>query len=155
MEQAIRDRLRHIHSLRITGVYSKWQTLQIHQREMNVSQATAYRDYNWAMQLFGDLDKVDLAAERMILREAYWRLYQKALEEGDLEQERKALDSYKSLFDFAGGDQQVDVEKIAAHQYHIKLSRGGYKLLRSALRSGVVDLNEVGEETEYETIEET
>ena len=78
-EQEIKARLRHIHALRMTNKYSKYQAIQIHMREMKVSQSTAYRDYNWAMQIFGELDKVDVQAERMILAECYWQLYQKAL----------------------------------------------------------------------------
>ena len=103
-------------------------------REMKVSQATAYRDYNWAMQIFGELDKVDVQAERMILAECYWQLYLKALKKGDLEQERKALDSY---------------------EYHIKMSRKGMRMLRDAIGTGVVDFNELpAEEIDYEESEE-
>ena len=144
-EQEIKARLRHIHALRMTNKYSKYQAIQIHMREMKVSQATAYRDYNWAMQIFGELDKV----------ECYWQLYLKALKKGDLEQERKALDSYKSLFNFDKEEKEINFEKISAHEYHIKMSRKGMRMLREAIGTGVVDFNELpAEEIDYEESEE-
>nr|DAP81041.1 MAG TPA: hypothetical protein [Caudoviricetes sp.] len=150
-EQEIKARLRHIHALRMTNKYSKYQAIQIHMREMKVSQSTAYRDYNWAMQIFGELDKVDVQAERMILAECYWQLYQKALKKGDLEQERKALDSYKSLFNFDKEEKEINFEKISAHEYHIKMSRKSMRMLRDAIGTGVVDFNDLpAEEIDYE-----
>ena len=38
-------------------------------RDYKISQATAYREYNWAMQIFGDLDAVSVKADRLILQE--------------------------------------------------------------------------------------
>ena len=150
-EEAVKTRLRHIHGLRLSNKYSKHQAIQIHIREMGVSQATAYRDYSWAMQIFGELDKSDINAERAILADSYWQLYQKALKKGDLEQERKALDSYKSLFKFDKEEKEIDFEKITAHEYHIKMSRKGMRMLRDAIGTGVVDFNELpAEEIDYE-----
>ena len=38
-------------------------------RDYKISKATAYREYNWAMQIFGDLDAVSVKADRLILQE--------------------------------------------------------------------------------------
>ena len=37
-------------------------------RDYKISQATAYREHNWAMQIFGDLDAVSVKADRLILQ---------------------------------------------------------------------------------------
>jgi len=152
-EEAVKTRLRHIHGLRLSNKYSKHQTIQIHIREMGVSQATAYRDYSWAMQIFGDIEKSDLQAERLILAERYWELYQRALKKDELEQARRALDSYKSLFNFDKEEKEINFEKITANEYHIKMSRKSAKMLRAALTSGVVDFNNLpATDTDYEDI---
>ena len=152
-EEAVKTRLRHIHGLRLSNKYSKHQAIQIHIREIGVSQATAYRDYSWAMQIFGDIEKSDLQAERLILAERYWELYQRALKKDELEQARRALDSYKSLFNFDKEEKEINFEKITANEYHIKMSRKSAKMLRAALTSGVVDFNNLpATDTDYEDI---
>ena len=152
-EEAIKTRLRHIHSLRLTNKYSKHQAIQIHIREMGVSQATAYRDYSWAMQIFGEYDKSDINAERAILADSYWDLYLRALKKDELEQARRALDSYKSLFNFDKEEKEINFEKITANEYHIRMSRKSAKMLRAALASGVVDFNSLpATDTDYEDI---
>ena len=152
-EEAVKTRLRHIHGLRLSNKYSKHQAIQIHIREMGVSQATAYRDYSWAMQIFGDIEKSDLQAERLILAERYWELYQRALKKDELEQARRALDSYKSLFNFDKEEKEINFEKITANESHIRMSRKSAKMLRAALASGVVDFNSLpATDTDYEDI---
>ncbi|WP_304297971.1 hypothetical protein [Capnocytophaga leadbetteri] len=152
-EEAVKTRLRHIHGLRLSNKYSKHQAIQIHIREMGVSQTTAYRDYSWAMQIFGELDKSDINAERAILADSYWQLYQMALKDRDLEQARKALDSYSRLFNFDKEEKEINFEKITANEYHIRMSRKSAKMLRAALASGVVDFNSLpATDTEYEDI---
>lgn len=151
-----KNRLRHIFSLRLRNKYSRHQVIELTQKEYGISQSTAYRDYNWAMQLFGELDKTDKNAERMVLAEAYWQLYQVALKNKDIEQARKALDSYRCLFNFDDSEVEIDPNKIQAHEYHIHISRESSKVLRQALRSGVVDLNNVqAQEIEYEEMNQT
>ena len=154
-EEVVKKRLRHVHSFRLSNKYSKYQALQIHMREMNVSQSTAYRDYNWAMQIFGELDKTDLNAERNVLAECYWQLHLTALKAQNLEQARKALDSYKSLFNFDKEEKEINFDKITAHEYHIKMSRKSFKILREALSTGVVDFNDLSaNDVDYEEVEE-
>lgn len=148
-----KERLRHIFALRLKNKYSRHQAVELIQKEYGVAQSTAYRDYNWAMQLFGDLDKTDKNAERMIVADAYWQLYQMSLKEKNIEQARKALDSYKSLFNFDDNDVEIDPNKIQAHEYHIHLSREGNKILRETLSKGVIDLNSYGvEDVEHEDV---
>ncbi len=150
-----KKRLQHIFALRLKNKYSRHQTIKVIQKEYGISQSTAYREYNLSMQLFGDLDKTEKNAERLILAEAYWDLYKKALKKKNIEQARKALDSYKSLFNFEDNDIEIDANKIQAHEYHIHLSREGNKILRDTLAKGVVDFNSYKvEDVEHEEIED-
>ena len=153
-EARIKERLRHLYGLRLSG-YAKHQALQIHCQEMNVSEATAYRDYAYAMLIYGELDRADRNAERVVLAERYWDLYQRALKANDLEQARKALDSYKSLFNFDAEEQQIDLEKIQAHIYNIRLGRDVRKILHKTIGTGVVDFNALtAEDVDFEEIKE-
>ncbi len=155
-EQQRYDRLYYIYSLRLKNKYSKHQSVTIAKKELKISQATAYRDYDLAMQIFGDLDTADKNAERNILGEAYWNLYQLAYKDKNIEQARKCLDSYKSLFNFDDNEVEIDPNKIQAHEYHIHLSREGNKVLRQTLSKGVVDFNSYRptEDIEYEEVKD-
>lgn len=82
-----KKRMSHAWGLRLNNKYSAHQTIQILMREYSISQATAYREYNMAMQIFGDLDETSIAAERLILKEALWNAYQKAVKQGNVELE--------------------------------------------------------------------
>lgn len=141
-----KDRLVHIWSLRLNNKYSPAQSVKILIRDHNVSQATAYRDYSLAMELFGSIDKINLAAERMVLVENYWNLYQMALKKGNEESARKALDSYTALFDFDHKEATVDPKKLEASVYKLNLPRGSSNILKSMFEGGVVDFNKIGPE---------
>lgn len=146
-EEIIRkDRLVHIWSLRINNKYSPAQSVKIVMRDHNISQATAYRDYSLSMELFGSIDKINLAAERMVLVENYWNLYQMALKKGNEESARKALDSYTALFDFDHKESTVDPKKLEASVYKLNLPRGGSNILKAMFENGVVDFNKMGPE---------
>lgn len=107
------------------------------------------------MQLFGDLDEVNLAAERMVLAEGYWNLYQMALKKGNEETARKCLDSYKSLYNFNDTTQKVDPKKLEASVYKMVLPRGASKLINLMFESGVVDFNSLGaEDVEFQPVSE-
>lgn len=153
-ENAHKDRLVHMWSLRLNNKYSRTQVIQITMREHKVSQATAYRDYVLAMQLFGDLDQVNLAAERMILAESYWNLYQMALKKGNENGARKALDSYKGLFNWEDNEQVVDPRKLEASVYKMNLPRGAAKILNQMMESGSVDFNLSAEDAEWREVDD-
>lgn len=135
-EQAKLDRLVHIWGLRINNKYSPNQAIQIIIRDHKVSRATAYRDYAWSQQLFGELDETNIAAERQILKEAYWNLYQLELKKGNGEAAKKALDSYKSLFNFNATEQTIDPAKLQAHEYNIHMPRWVYKKMDKVFENG-------------------
>lgn len=145
-ENQKKDRMIHIWGLRLNQKYSKNQVIQIVMRDYGISQATAYRDYVLSQQLFGDIDNVNIAAERMVLAESYWNLYQMALKKGNEETARKCLDSYKSLYNFLDTSQKVDPKKLESSVYILKLPRNTNKLITKMLSSGVVDFNSLGAE---------
>lgn len=136
-----KKRLTIIWGLRLNNKYSSHQVIQIMMRDHNVSQATAYREYNWSMQIFGDLDATYLAAEKQVLKESLWNAYQKAVKSGDLDLEIKALKEYRSLFNFDESENEVDPNKIQAHDYTLSMPRWVYKKLDVMFDGGVLDFN--------------
>lgn len=75
-DQAKKERLEKIWALRINNKYSAHQAIHIIMRDYknpdgsSVSRATAYRDYAWTMAIFGDVDQLNKAAEKMVLADA-------------------------------------------------------------------------------------
>ncbi|WP_458092598.1 hypothetical protein [Riemerella anatipestifer] len=149
-EKNKKKRLTHAWALRLNNKYSAHQTVHILMRDHGVSRATAYRDYNWSMQIFGDLDATHLAAERQVLKEAFWNEYQLARKEGNGELAVKALKEYRALFNFDAEENQIDPNKIQAHEYHLSMPRWVYKKMDAMFSGGVVDFNNLEvEDVEY------
>lgn len=136
-----KDTLVHIWGLRINNKFSKNQVIQIAMRDYNLSQPTAYRYYSLSQQLFGELDAVNLEAERIVLAESYWNIYQRCINSENFDAARKALDSYKSLFPFGDNSQKIDPKKLEASVYKLILPRGTGKILSKMVESGSVDFN--------------
>ncbi|AQY22674.1 hypothetical protein AB406_1731 [Riemerella anatipestifer] len=102
------------------------------------------------MQIFGDLDATHLAAERQVLKEAFWNEYQLARKEGNGELAVKALKEYRALFNFDAEENQIDPNKIQAHEYHLSMPRWVYKKMDAMFSGGVVDFNNLEvEDVEY------
>jgi len=154
-DEKLKDRLMHIWSLRINNKYTQHQIIQIIVRDYKVSHATAYRNYPLAMHLFGDLDQVNIAAERMIFREKFENLYQMALKKGNEDAAVWALTQAKSLYDFQDTTQKVDPKKLEASNYIIKLPRNVTKILTKTLSGdGVLDFNSLGaDDVDFKTVE--
>lgn len=151
-----KKRMSHAWGLRLNNKYSAHQTIHILMKEYSISQATAYREYNMAMQIFGDLDETSLAAERLILKEALWNAYQKAVKQGNVELEVKALKEYRSLFNFDENENQIDPEKIQAHEYHIRIPRQLYKKFDAMVLGGAMDFANLDvEDIAYQEVQET
>lgn len=76
-----------------------------------------------------------------------------ALKDRNIEQARRALDSYAALFNFDKEEEIIDLEKIQAHEYHIKMSRKSHKILQLTLKDGVVDFNNLtAEDVDFQEI---
>lgn len=154
-EQELYHRMKFIFSLRLRNKYSKQQAVTKTIEEFGVSPATAYRDYAAACALYGDIDDVDTRGEKMVLREERWFLYQNAIKERNWEAANKILDSYERLFDFTDRSGDIEPDKIAAHTYHMKISKKMEKIILSKLEKGVIDLNNVGvEDIDFEEVKD-
>lgn len=154
-DQKLKDRLVHIWSLRINNKYTQNQIIQIIVRDYGVSFATAYRNYPLAMNLFGELDQVNIAAERMVLAEKFENLYQMALKKGNEDAAVRALTQLKSLYNFNDTTQKVDPKKLEASNYIIRIPRNINKMLTKTLQAGgVLDFNALGaEDVEFKEVE--
>ena len=154
-EEQLKTRLIHIWSLRMNNKYTQHQIIQIIVREYGVSQATAYRNYPLAMQLFGDLDQLNLSAERMVIAEKFEALYQMAVKKGNEDGAIRALTQLKSLYNFNDTGAKIDPKKLEASNYIIKLPRNVNKLLTKTLEAGgVLDFNSLGaEDVDFKTVD--
>jgi len=144
-EEKKKDRLKHIWALRSNNRYSPKDTVKIIERDYKVSQSTAYRDYNLSMELFGSMDQVNVAAEKMIIAEGYWDLYLSAKKNGKDEVALRALEKYEGLHNF-DTTQKVDPKKLEASNYSLNLPRGAEKILKGMFESGAVNFNNIGAE---------
>lgn len=151
-EKELLERLRFVFTLRLKNKFSRKQAVDKLVEEYKISQATAQRDYNSANELFGDLDVVDAKAEKLVLREEYWFLYQKLLTEGKWEAAEKVLNSYEKLIPKEKLN-EYEIDKISAHIYNIKMSKKGEKAFLKMAESGVADFNDFTvEDTEFEIL---
>lgn len=152
-ENEFLNRMKFIFSLRLKNKYSRQQAVNKCVDEFGVSLATAYRDYGAASILFGELDEVDARGEKMVLREEYWFLYQQNIKARDWAEAKKTLDSYRELFDFTDRSGEVDPDKIAAHNYYIKISKRLEKIITDKVSDAVIDLNDLGvEDIDFEDV---
>jgi len=104
-----------------------------------LSRTTAYNNYKMSMQLFGELDMVEIAAEKAIARAVFHDLYLKALKNGDLKNANKAYENYMKHIpeDMSG---QIDPEMLKASIYRQVLPPEVKKMFKKAKERGVVDL---------------
>ena len=160
-EVSKKERLEKIWSLRINNKYSAHQTIAIIMRDCKnddgsaVSRATVYRDYSWAMSIFGDVDQLNKAAEKLLLAEAYWNEYQKAVngDNGDLA--IKALNSYERLMGFDKTESLAELLKYKSVDITLRISPKQKKAVDKFFAIGVADFNDFdAEDVEYEELKE-
>jgi len=153
-EKDLSERLRYLYSKRLRDKYSKEQTLELYMKEYKVSRSTAYRHYDLSMQLHGEIDEVNLKAEKNIIRANYYFLYQKAVRNDDLELARRCMDSYCELFDFSKDGSEIDIDKIRANEYQISIDKLSKKLFSKQFDGGVVNMNLSAEDIDFEEMED-
>ncbi|KZS41908.1 hypothetical protein AWE51_00230 [Aquimarina aggregata] len=140
-QQKIKEQIRFAFSLRLKERYTPAQTIEHLQQEYDCSQATAYRIYQKAMYVFGDIDVTDIKAEKIVLREYYLELYKSAFDDKKYEVAKKILDSYRELFDFNIKEDDIDEGKLKAHHYNIVIDKQVRSIMREQFKTGVVDFN--------------
>lgn len=158
-EQAKKERLEKIWALRINKKYSTHQTIEIIMRDFKtddgkpISRATAYRDYAWSMAIFGDIDQLNKAAEKMVLAQSYWEIYQKAMKKKDRDLAIKALNSYERLMGFDKTETLAELLKYKSVDIKIQISSKQKKAFDQFFNSGVVDFNDFdADEVDYEEV---
>ena len=143
LDSQTKERCIFIFNLRLKKKYSKDQALTFFEREYDVGYTTAYRIYNKAMMIFGELDYVFVRAERHILSEQYWELYQRALRKDDLEVAGKMLDRFGKLRDVEKTESELEDGEMKANVYNITIPRKIVKTINKIIKEkGVLDFND-------------
>lgn len=134
---------------------SREQAAQIMMEQFDVSQATAYRDISRALIIYGDINKAGKEGHRYIIMEYNHKLLQLATKEKNLEQMGRALDRYMKLADLDKEENRVNLEKLAAMDITVNISKKSEKAITGLLEGGVVDLNNFeAQDIEYEEVDE-
>lgn len=133
---------------------SREQTVKILQKQFpNISQATAYRDVNRAIALFGDVNKSHKEGWRYIIFEYNQKVFRKANKAENLEVMGKCLDRMIKLADLDKEESQFNPDKLRAQIYDITLHKSVEKAFMAMIKTGVVDLNNYqAEDTEFEDV---
>lgn len=121
-ESEILERIKRLFLYRSKNKYSKLQAVQKVAEEFKVHQSTVYRDYKMMTEIYGEVDEVDVRAEKMFTRNEYYFLYQQMLKERDWQGALKALEKYDATFPEIDPN-EADPEKLAAQTFHIQMSR--------------------------------
>lgn len=154
-EQLKKDRLEKIWSLRINNKYSPHQTIQIIIRDYSISRATAYRDYSWSMAIFGDIDQLNKASEKLVVADAYWNLYQKGVTSGNDELALKALNAYERISGFDKTESMADLLKYKSVEVKVSISRKQTKALNKFFEMGIADFNNFdAEDIDYSEVDD-
>lgn len=147
-----------IWSLRVGDKYHQQDIIAILMRPKvrggeGLSRSTAYRSYQISQQLYGELDKVDIAAENAMARAVFHDLYITAKKRGDLKTANKAYENYVKLIP-QDKSNELDPEMLKASIYREVLPPAVKKMFRKAAERGVVDLMFLGaEDAEWQEAE--
>lgn len=142
-----------IYALRMDNKYSRHQTLKKIMHEWKVPRATAYRDYAFSMTIFGDVDQLDKAIERLVLAERYQDVSERARKKGNLEAEIKALQAYEKILGIDKDESQADLLKYKSVDITLRISPKQKKAVDRFFNIGVADFNEFqAEDIEYEEL---
>ncbi|MGD1319533.1 hypothetical protein [Chryseobacterium sp. 2R14A] len=136
--------LEKIWGLRVNNKYHQQDIITILMRPKNrggegLSRSTAYRNYVLSQQLFGELDVVDIAAEKVIARAVFHDIYIKALKKGDLKNMTKAYENYMKHIPEDMSD-RIDPEMLKASVFRQVLPKEVKNMFKKAAERGVVDL---------------
>lgn len=153
-EEKLLEQLKYIFSLRLKNKYTKGQAIDKFMTEYGVSRATAYRYYSKSVYLFGELEDINLKAEKIFLAEQYWFLYQMQVRDRAWDDARKALDSYKDLFDFSNSTLDADIDKLKASNYRLVIPKEFLAYMKERSSKGVVNMNMTAEDIGYEELGE-
>lgn len=122
-------------------------------QQFDVSQATAYRDIGNALKIYGDINKASKEGMRYIIFEYNQKGLQLALKEKNLTEYGRYLDRMIKLAELDKEENLVNLEKLAAMDITINISKGAEKQLKEMSKNGVVDLNNwAADDAEWEEV---
>ena len=134
---------------------SRERAVSLLRQQFKISQATAYRDIAAAIKIFGDITKAGKEGMRYIIMEHNAWLLEQAKSEKNLEQVGRALDRMIKLADLDKEENKVNLEKLAAMDIEVRISKRSEKAVQDMLEKGVVDLNNLEvQDIEFEEIPE-
>lgn len=138
----------------LLNFHSREQAVKVLQGQFpDISQATAYRDINRALALFGDVTKSQKEGWRYIIFEYNQKLFQMATKDKNLESMGKCLDRMIKLADLDKEDSQFNPDKLRAQMYEISLHPAVQKAFMTMINKGVVDLNNFeAQDTPFEDV---
>lgn len=143
------NRIKTLFSLRLKNKYSRQQAInRLLEDNPSISQATAYREYQMMTELYGEIEEVNRAAERLFDRENYYFLFQQLLKDRNWEAAAKVYEKYENTFP-KEDQNEVDPDKIQAHEYHLKIPPSVLKIFKKKFGdSSVLDFNATDAEFE-------
>ena len=155
LEEEMKKRWEAAFSL-LLNFHSREQTVKVLMNQFGgISLATAYRDINRALSLFGDITKSRKEGWRYIIFEYNQKLFQMATKDKNLETMGKCLDRMIKLADLDKEESAFNPEKLQAQIYDITLPKAVQKALMVMLGKGVVNLNDYGtQDVTYEDVKD-
>ena len=131
----------------LLNFHSREQAVKVLRQQFDgISLATAYRDINRALSLFGDITKSRKEGWRYIIFEYNQKLFQMATKDKQLDVMGKCLDRMIKLADLDKEESAFNPEKLQAQIYDINLPKEVEKAFMVMISKGVVDFNDYGAE---------
>ncbi|SDT15619.1 hypothetical protein SAMN05192545_2895 [Maribacter dokdonensis] len=125
----------------LLNFHSREQAVKVLREQFGYNLATAYRDINKALSLFGDITKSRKEGWRYIIFEYNQKLFQMATKDRDLKEMGKCLDRMIRLADLDKEESMFDPDKIKAQSFEIKISKTMETALMKAITNGPIDMN--------------
>ena len=142
-QEEIRKRWAEVLTLRL-NYHSRIQVANKLVLDSGISLAQAYIDIRNSELLYGNVLKADKEGTRAVHYEYAHKLYQRAIQKGDLKIQAKALE----LMDHFSGGNEVDnpefnPEKLKNKEIKIGLPKQLLEVLKGVVSKGVVDFNDM------------
>jgi hypothetical protein len=152
-EEAMKKRWETAFSL-LLNWHGREQAVKILKQQFNVSSATAYRDINRALSLFGDITQSRKEGWRYIIFEYNQKLFQMATKDKNLETMGKCLDRMIKLADLDKEESVFNPEKLQAQIYEIGIDKDVKTIFMNMAQTGVIDLNKFAVDVPFEDIKD-
>ena len=153
LEKEMKNRWETAFSL-LLNWHGREQAVKILKEQYNISSATAYRDINRSLSLYGDITQSRKEGWRYIIFEYNQKLFQMATKDKNLETMGKCLDRMIKLADLDKEESAFNPEKLQAQIYEINIDKTLKSALMAVLKTGNVDLNGVVVDVPHEEVKD-